>query len=522
MRPIFGSCAGALAAVVLLIGGVAPSTAAATHLALVVGSNQALDPDLDPLRYADDDALRTAGLLGLVSDDVQVLLRPDAETEALYPDLAWAAPTRVVVLEAIDGLVAAARRRAGEGEDVTLYFVYSGHGNYDAEGRGYLHLDDGRLTLRDLFHRLVEPTAGICRVILMVDACNTGFLVSARGVAKRRPAGPSTLRMEDYDHVGLVLAASSAGEVREWGRYLSGIFSHQVRSGLLGGADLDRDGKILFTELAAFVAAANAAVTNPVYRLTPYIRPPLGEPDLPVIDYTDARAHTRVRVDMEDARRVILTDDELVRYADLHLEEGFAPVVRLPRAGIWWFHIGDREIRVEAGADEEILLSTRSASARVHVSAKGVDCYLRRHLFQTPFGSGFAGEYLDGAYAESLVFSRRLRHPWYTNAWGWGAVTTGLLATSIATVFHFEARRAGAAARDATFANDVDRYNREVEQHNLTAGILYGVGGAAAVAGILVFILDDRWEERRIVPFLGQKKTAIRPGLGSVWLERTF
>jgi len=285
---------------------------------------------------------------------------------------------------------------------------------------------------------------------------------------------------------------------------------------------LDGDGKVLFSELAAFVAAANAAVTNPVYRLTPYIRPPLGEPDFPVIDYADARAHTRVRVDTEGARRVILTDDELVRYADLNLEEGFAPLVHLPRAGTWWFRIGEREIRVEAGPDEEFLLSEQPASERVHVSAKGVDSYLRRHLFQIPFGSGFAEEYLDGTYAESLVFSRRICHPWYTNGWGWGAVTTGILATSIATVFHFEARHAGAAARDATFANDVDRYNREVEHHNLAAGFLYGVGGAAAVAGALVFILDDRWEERRIVPFLDKGKTALRPGLGSVWLERTF
>jgi len=514
---------GALAIVSLAIGLIAaPAPASASRLALVVGSNNALDPDLDALRYADDDALRTAGLLALVSGDVQVLVRPDEETLALNEDLAWSAPTRDAVLSAVDALVAEGTRQADAGEDVTLYFAYSGHGNYDAEGRGYLHLDDGRLTLRDLFHRLVVPTEGSCRVILIVDACNAGFLVTARGAAKRRVAGPTTLRMEDYDHVGLILAASSAGEVREWGRYLSGIFSHQVRSGLLGGADLDGDGRVLFSELAAFVAAANDAVVNPVYRLTPYIRAPLGAPDHPVIDYTEARAHTRVRVDLPDARRLILTDDELVRYADLHLEEGFTPVVRLPQDGTWWFRIGDREVRVEAGGDEEVLLSSQPASQRAHVSAKGVDAYLQRHLFEVPFGGGFAGEYLGDGYAQSLVFTRRSLEPWYTNAWGWGAVTASLVTTSIATAFHVQARSAGRAARDSDWADETNRYNRLVEQHNLTAGILYGVGGAAALAGVLVFILDERWDTRRIVPSFDAGKTVIRPGIGGLWLERSF
>ena len=521
MRPTPGGLA--LFTIALLFGlAAAPAPADAARLALIVGSNTALDPELDALRYADDDALRTAGLLGLVSEDVKVLLRPDDETQALNEDLGWAAPSREAVLAAIDAMVAAGTRRAAAGEDVTLYFVYSGHGNYDAEGRGYLHLEDGRLTLRDLFHRLVVPTEGSCKVILIVDACNAGFLVSARGAARRRAAGPATLHMEDYDHVGLILAASAAGEVREWGRYLSGIFSHQVRSGLLGGADLDGDGRILFSELAAFVAAANDAVVNPVYRLTPYIRAPLGAPDHPVIDYRDARSHTRVRVDVADARRLILTDDELVRHADLHLEEGFAPLVRLPDSGTWWFRIGDREIRVEAGADEELLLSAQPTSTRSHVSAKGVDSYLQRHLFEVPFGGGFAGEYLGEGYPESLVFTRRSPRPWYTNAWGWGAVTTGLVATSVATAFHVQARSAARAAGSTDWADEAHRYNRLVDQYNLTAGILYGVGGAAALAGVLVFILDDRWDTRRIVPSFDRGKTAIRPGIGGVWLERSF
>ncbi|MBM4371432.1 MAG: hypothetical protein FJ098_07240, partial [Deltaproteobacteria bacterium] len=370
----------------LLGTATAPARGGSVTAALVLGSNHALDPDLDPLHYADDDALRTAALLGLVAGDVRVLVRPDAETLALHPEISWTAPRRAAVLAALGDLVKEAEAAAAAGDDVLLYVTYSGHGSYDAEGRGYLHLEDGRLTLRDLFHHLIEPTAGVARVILLIDACNAGFLVSARGEAKRRPAGPSTLLMEDYGHVGLVLASSSAGEVREWGRYLAGIFSHQVRSGLLGGADSDGDGRVGFGELAAFVAAANAAVTNPQYRLTPYIRPPLDDPELPVMDFRGAAGHTRVRVDLPGVRRVVVTDDNLVRIADLHLEEGFEPLLHLPSAGTWWFQAGDRELRVDAGEDREVRLSGREASPRADLSSKGVDSYLRRHLFEVPFG----------------------------------------------------------------------------------------------------------------------------------------
>src|SRR5690606_23824865 len=104
-----------------------------------------------------------------------------------------------------------------------------------------------------------------------------------------RPAGRSRLDLADFPNVGVVLASSQLGETHEWGRYLAGVFSHEVRSGLLGAADLDDDQKIGFAELAAFVASANARVTNPTIRITPYVRPPLTDPNLALVDLAAAR-----------------------------------------------------------------------------------------------------------------------------------------------------------------------------------------------------------------------------------------
>ena len=72
------------------------------------------------------------------------------------------------------------------GDRPILYFVYTGHGNYDAEGRGYVHLADGRFTTRDLYHHVIAPSRGD-PVILLVDACNAALLVHSRGARRSRP-----------------------------------------------------------------------------------------------------------------------------------------------------------------------------------------------------------------------------------------------------------------------------------------------------------------------------------------------
>jgi hypothetical protein len=291
-----------LACVLTLMAVCSPSVArAAYRIAVVVGNNTSHDePDLQELSYADDDAIKYAAIFDHLADEVILLTTPDQGTADLYDPIDSTVPTRRAVLEALDASVRSAKERAIDGEEVVLFFVYSGHGNFDAEGRGYVHLEDGRLTTRDLYYHLISKSTDFYS-ILLVDACNASFLVRSRGAeSDRRPTTPSTLALEKYENVGLILSASEIGEVREWGKYLAGIFSYQVRSAFTGVADVDSNEQITFQELASFVEAANRHVKNPSLKLTPYIRPPLSRPLLPVADLKQYPFKRRVVVEQDE------------------------------------------------------------------------------------------------------------------------------------------------------------------------------------------------------------------------------
>lgn len=504
-----------------------------SRLALVVGNNTSQTPDLDTLSFADDDALRTGELLEVLGFDVTVMTRLDSDTSALMkPSSPPLPPTREAVLGGLRDLVQEAQRLAALGERPVLYFAFAGHGSYDAEGRGFLHLTDGRLTLRDLVHELVLPTADLCDVVLILDSCNAEFLVKSRGSASRRPAGPTTLKLEEYRHVGLILSSSVTGEVREWGRFLGGVFSHQLRSALMGGADQDCDGLITFPELAAFLEAANQGVTNPELRLKPYVRAPLGNPGLVVASPSDALNLGRLILDAPRPLRLTVLDSHLARRADVHLDgkcpeqlvlvpgQTYTLSISSPAAGDME-SASQREVTAVIPAGQQVRLSALPSNSQTNLASRGTDLYFRQHLFEVPFGSYYFAEYVSGPYQESLVLERSYEAPWYSNPWGWLAVGSGLAASTLGAVFMLMADDAAASARSATWAQDIHRYNQDVDRYNQASGVSWALAGAAFVTGTLVFLLDTRWETERVIPeFDGP--IVVRPNELGVMLEFTY
>ena len=78
---------------------------------------------------------------------------------------------------------------------------------------------------------------------LIIDACYSYFLAFGRGPGGRRREVPSFATAEGLagrSDVGLLLSTTSARESHEWAGFQAGIFSHEVRSGLYGAADLRR------------------------------------------------------------------------------------------------------------------------------------------------------------------------------------------------------------------------------------------------------------------------------------------
>jgi hypothetical protein len=468
------------------------------RFALIIGYNHSDDPSLDALRYADDDAIRYHELLSTVTERAVLLTTPDIETQELLGDVSALAPTRQNLLDSLQNIRSAMIRAKAQGKRPVLYFVYSGHGNYDAEGRGYVHLADGRFTTRDLFHRVLEPTRDD-PVILIIDACNAGLMVNGRGrpaeiSAERRPTGASRLDLTSYPNVGLVLANSAIGETHEWGRFLAGVFSHEVRSGMLGAADLDDDQRINFAELAAFIASANARVKNPTVKVTPYIRPPLTDPNLALIDLSRAtRLRGRLRIDSRVTGKAHIVDHDLVRYADFHrTRESASFWLAITRPGELVVATEHAEWIVPDTASGEVTLATLERRARSTMSARGAGSeYFDRTLFHEPFDRTFADRYLGTDYLDQLELMRIVDAPWWNNGAAWATLGGGLATVVGGFALHMRALDLEDEAFGVPWASRRVTLNDDAQTFATGSYILYGVGTAAVVTSILLFALDQ-------------------------------
>ena len=489
--------------------------AAERRFALVVGYNDSDDPALKRLRYADDDALRNARLLSHVTDRMIVLTAPDKETRRLFGAQDIAAPTRAAVIGSLRKLHKAMDKARAQGDEPILYFAYSGHGNYDAEGRGYVHLKDGRFTTRDLYYHFFEP-ARKAAVILMVDACNAALLVNSRGpVTRRRVTRSVTMNLENYPNVGVILASSTVGETHEWGRYLAGIFSHEVRSGLLGPADLNGDEKITFPELAAFIAAANDRVANPTVRVKAYIRPPLSNPNLAIVDLGKGSFPAKLRIRRAFEGKAHVVDSDLVRYADFHKGPKQEFTLALTSDEAFVLVHGDDEFVVPKGARGTLNVEDLERRKRTVISARGAGSdYFDRTLFHRTYDLGFANRYLNQDYLLGLRVERFHLDPWYENQMGWVALAAGIGSMGVAAGFHTSAIDAAAEGENAHWADVRHEANQRAGRYEQAAHILYAVGGAVALTSTLLFLLDRPVSSQTYEPPL-----SIHVGPGGILLK---
>jgi Caspase domain len=322
------------AVVLALLWSQAGTPAPPVHrFAVVVGWNAPPRPELPQLRYADDDAVRWTILLQTFGAEVQLLTTLDSNSRRLYGDTLPEprAPTRAAVTAALDQMIGAAARAKARGARTNIYFVYAGHGDADGD-EGYVTLADGRLYRHDLENELLaRSTADANHVI--VDACRSYFFAYGRGPGGSRTpwSGGSyftTGSSARFPTTGFLLSSSSDAPSHEWEEFQAGIFSHEVRSGFLGAADADHDGRITYREIAAFVRVANAAVRNERFRPAILARPPRSGSAV-LVDLDEATGG-QVRIERVQLGRQLLEDAIGVRWADLHPGGGRPVELRLP------------------------------------------------------------------------------------------------------------------------------------------------------------------------------------------------
>src|SRR5262249_58177828 len=96
-------------------------------------------------------------------------------------------------------------------------------------------------------------------------------------------------QLERYPRAGVIVATSGDQETHEWARYQGGILSHELRSALSGAADVNGDGRVEYSELRAFLAAANARVKNPEARIEAFAPPPALDRHHPLVGLPPAQ-----------------------------------------------------------------------------------------------------------------------------------------------------------------------------------------------------------------------------------------
>ena len=240
----------------LVISAPAPAT---YKRAIVIGNNDPLPgTDFEKLRYADDDALRFGDFFESLGVKTTVLTTPDKDTLERFGTRAKQAqrPTRKNLLRALEQTAQELQRAPPESE---VYFVFSGHGSINASG-AYLHLFEEGFTRIDLFERVLKPLKA-ARIHVIIDSCHSYFLVNSRG--KRVAVAEDEQRLDRYSWVGFLLSTSEVQEVQEWSGYQGGVFSYQVLGALRGGADVNNDGIVSYTEVQAYILAANQGIQKP-------------------------------------------------------------------------------------------------------------------------------------------------------------------------------------------------------------------------------------------------------------------
>jgi hypothetical protein len=224
---------------------VAPGAALAVEqrrFALVMGNDRG-GPDTRPLLFAAEDARKVHAVL--------TELAGVAPRDALLVVNRTAADARAALSE-LQRRAAAARTR---GEQTVLFLYFSGHAK-----DGELRLGDSRLPLDEIKQHLVTTAAADIRVGIL-DSCRSGAITRAKG-ARHVPAFEIDASSADGTQGRVLLTSSSSNEDSQESDEIRGsYFSHHLVSGLRGGADRSRDGRVTLTEAYAYAYSRTVADT---------------------------------------------------------------------------------------------------------------------------------------------------------------------------------------------------------------------------------------------------------------------
>lgn len=410
-------------ALVLVLGlAKAEASGARVSYAIVIGNNAPPDTGtsetLQPLRYADDDAIRYYQLFSRFAQ-THLLVVADAATQKRYPEIATIGmmPTLANLRLVVADLAVQMKRDRDRGNQPILYFAFSGHGARDDHGGAFLALLDAPLT-QDVLYDLIGnlPTEF---THLIVDACNAGGVVGVRGgsgffaTEGNTQTAPTTAAevepilqttpLARHPNIGVILATTLGQESHEWSAIEAGVFTHELLSGLTGAADVNGDLVIEYTEIQAFVASANRDIKDP--RAIPQIiaKPPAANLREPIVALRSLAGTHLVRGDAGKLGHFFVELENGQRYLDAHPDRGATIAIAVPDAVPAYLRTSDAEVSLPVrGA---IALANLVLGPRAVGSRGAIDDSYQRALFASEYGRAYYQGFVDSTGALGVTFA---------------------------------------------------------------------------------------------------------------------
>lgn len=469
--------------------------------ALVVANNQPLPGDgLSTLRYADDDGARFYELFELISTRAVIHSVLDSESQRLHPEVARVSrpPTRAAVERSLAELYKEIEATRATGRRTELYFVFVGHGSASESGEGTMHFLDGGFTRSNLFQTVVAPSPADLNHVI-IDACNAFLFVAGRGSSKQSNidrAVDQFLARETvarHPNTGFLLSTSAAEDVHEWSGFQAGVFSHEVRSALIGGADVNGDGAVTYPEVQAFLQAANGRVTDPRAKLDPWVSPPALLEQASLFDRARVVSpRSSVKVGGQLSGRWSVEDARGVRLADLHIAPDGPVTITLSPKRDHLLRSPKVEIPLPSTMARELEAGQLVARAPSESSRGAVAESYRRDLFAIPFGRSFYEGFLSHSPQNRIqsISTTAPTEDSTTQQWiGGGLVGVGVAAVVVGAVFGVMARDDANTYRQGVgFPDDLAAIRRNAEDRQTLSMILMSAGVAAMAGGGLLLM----------------------------------
>ena len=397
--------------------------------AVVIAQNRSLDPGVKPLQYADDDGAKNWELLSLFADRASLFVVLDDDTARLHPDAARIAesPERAAIFDRLARFNAemAARSRARRRARALLHLRRPRRRRRQRPG---LHQParrqaDARRALSRR-HRAVEGALRPRHRRRLQELLHGQRARRQQALGRRLgrrptrapPATRSCRRSSRRSSSSAIRAPASSSPPRAIKRRTSGraIAAASCRTSCARRSPAPptstATGAIEYSELRAFLAAANARVRNPEARVDVFARAPALDRHRPLVDLRDRRRpHARfLHFGAGLGGRFFIEDDRGVRVADFNKEPGAAFDVMVSARHAYYVcrsaTRSKRRRRASAsGASRwRRCRGTRAPSPRAARSTPR----FRNDLYREPYGRGF----YDGFVATRAICpSRRAR-----------------------------------------------------------------------------------------------------------------